>query len=93
MSNGIDGNQAELLSEPISIFEVVHAMENAPLDRAPGDDGIPAETWKHFTRFAPLLARDFNSWLDQESLPQSVNMGIITLLYKTKTMKSTREDT
>ena len=74
-----------MCDEPISEQEVSAAVSSLNMGSSPGKDGLPAEFYKVFW---PQLKKYFieciEHSLSSESLPNSQNLAVITLLHKGK---------
>ena len=73
----------DYLDAPFSIQEVKDAIPNSKLNKAPGDDRIPFEFFKHATeKFVCLLTAEFNRIFESASVPEAFQKSIIFPLHK-----------
>ena len=72
------------LNSEITQKEINEAIDNMDNNKSPGDDGLPAEFYKHFkTQLAPILTTLYNTIIETEhNLPHSMTNAIITLIPK-----------
>jgi len=82
LSRRLTEEDSQDLEKRITAEEVREAIRSAPRDKSPGNDGLPAEFWHSQQQLAPHLADLFNEWLEAEEIPEEINTGIITLLFK-----------
>ena len=63
--------------------EVLEALKQVGLNKAPGLDGLPYELYLRMSHiFVPILTDVFNHWFDQGGIPGHITKGVITLLKK-----------
>uniref|UniRef100_A0A8D0HFE3 Reverse transcriptase domain-containing protein n=1 Tax=Sphenodon punctatus TaxID=8508 RepID=A0A8D0HFE3_SPHPU len=75
--------QAEYLNKAIEPEEIKEAIKQMPNNKTAGPDGFPVEFYKTFlVSLNPLLARVYNSFLKQQTLPQSFYEANIMLCPK-----------
>ena len=67
---------------PISAAEVARAISEAPANKAPGPDGLPADLLKKLPKIEVPLADLYNEWLQAGEIPQRAKEGTVTLLFK-----------
>jgi hypothetical protein len=81
--------ERQFCDEPIKLEELDAAIKKLPSGKAPGIDGLPAEC---FCQFWNLQRCDFLAVLNESfasgSLPETMQMSIVTLIFK----KNSRQD-
>lgn len=75
-------SQSTILDNPISEKEIEEALKSLPNGKTPGPDGIPVEFWKTFKTMIPSLKDLFQYWYDNNAIPDHVQEGTITLIFK-----------
>jgi len=74
---------------PITTDEVEHTSAYLPLGKSPGPDRIPNKFYRVFARVvSPILTKVYNESKEHGHLPDTLNQGIISVMYK----KKSRED-
>lgn len=80
----LDEETKEYLEIPISLDEVVKAIENLNPGKSPGPDGLTAAFYKKFkNEIAPVLQMVFNEAYDLDVLPPSFSTSHTVLIPKT----------
>ena len=73
----------EELSDPITEDEGVKAIKSTRGGKAPGQDGIPAELWRHGgIQLRKELVKLSNACWSNECIPQDFNDAVIITIYK-----------
>ena len=81
----ISQNEKEILDQFISNDEILQAIKQLNSNKSPGKDGLTAEFYKTFdTDLVMNLNELYNNILLTGNATESMNMGIITLIYKNK---------
>ena len=77
-------NEHFRLSEvEISLEEVFNAINSQRNNKSPGNDGLTAEFYEHFSNeVAPILLEVYNSWKQLGIIGISSRKGIISVIYK-----------
>lgn len=79
----IDPNIKNNLDEPIQRQEIVTCLKLMQNNKALGMDGFPLDFYKKFSHLlAPLLLDMFNDFLQQGSLPPTLNQASVSLILK-----------
>lgn len=79
----IDTNTARQMDSPLSLEEVLNAINAMQSNKTPGPDGFPISFFKTFNgKLAPLLLSVFNESLESDSLPPTLIQATIALLLK-----------
>jgi Endonuclease/Exonuclease/phosphatase family./Reverse transcriptase (RNA-dependent DNA polymerase). len=74
---------------PLTVYEIIQAIQHLRLNTSPGIDGITNEFYKqNIEEMAPILLDIYEDWFKKGELGNSQKMGIICLIYK----KGDRED-
>jgi hypothetical protein len=83
--------ERQFCDEPIKLEELDAAVKKLPSGKAPGIDGLP---FNFFCHFWDLLRCDFLAVLNESfasgSLPETMQMSIITLIFKKKSRQDIR---
>ena len=67
----------------ISLEEVFNAINSQRNNKSPGNDGLTAEFYEHFSNeVAPILLEVYNSWKQLGIIGISSRKGIISVIYK-----------
>ena len=75
--------QAASCYGPLSVAEVLTALNGMSRNKTPGSDGLPVEFYIKFWHVIDSdLTEVFNNAYDSESLSKSQKLGLITLLFK-----------
>ncbi len=75
----------EYCDKPLTLQEVISAIEHLKTNKSPGTDGITSEFYNAFSKqFAPFLLGLFLECIGNESLPPTLTQGLITLIPKPK---------
>lgn len=81
----INADEKSFCDGPILIQEIVDSIANLKNNKSPGNDGITAEFYKMFVKQVSLfLYKVYLESINVESLPQTLNQGLITLIPKPK---------
>ncbi len=73
VDKGINVDDKEWCDTPLSLEEVVQAIEGLNKNKSPGSDGIPAELYQTFKdQLAPLLLQLYNSIELEQATPDSL---------------------
>ena len=79
----ISNEHFKLCETALSIVEVLNAINSQKNNKSPGNDGITAEFYKHFSNeMAPILLEVYNSWKQIGTIGISSRTGIISVIYK-----------
>ena len=69
----------------LSREHVLHAINQMPLHKTPGDDGFPTEFYRAYgTLLAPLLAEMYEDCLEAEEMHPHMRRATVSLIYKAK---------
>ena len=72
-----------LCEAEISLDEIIEAINSQKNNKSPGNDGLTAEFYKHFSSdIAPMLLDVYNSWTELGIMGISSRTGIISVIYK-----------
>ena len=75
--------QAASCDGPLSVAEVLTALNGISRNKTPGSDGLPVEFYIEFWHvIGSDLTEVFNNAYDSDSLSKSQKLGLITLLFK-----------
>lgn len=75
-----EGQRAQL-EAPLTVEELQEAASVFPNCKAPGEDGIPMEVYKHYSgELLPRLLKVFDGAREREALPPSMSKAKIVLL-------------
>ena len=67
----------------ISLYEIIKSINFEANNKCPGDDGLTAELYKHFSNeVAPILLDVYNSWGKLGIMDLTSRTGIISVIYK-----------
>ena len=67
----------------ISLDEIIEAINSQQNNKSPGNDGLTAEFYKHFSNeLAPILLEVYDSWKQLGIIGISSRTGIILVIYK-----------
>ena len=81
------------LNENFSEEEIAAAIDAIEGKKSPGMDGLPIEFYKTFKlKMVPILKRVYECIFEQSNMPQSMRYGVITLLYKNKGSRLSKEN-
>ena len=84
----ISNEYFKLCETELSIGEVLNAINSQKNNKSPGNDGITAEFYKHFSNeMAPILLEIYNSWKQLGTIGISSRTGIISVIYKKRQQK------
>uniref|UniRef100_A0A3B5QY84 Reverse transcriptase domain-containing protein n=1 Tax=Xiphophorus maculatus TaxID=8083 RepID=A0A3B5QY84_XIPMA len=83
LTNKLTHTEKSRLDQEITINEITEALISMKNNKTPGLDGLPKEFYTTFWESlkAPLL-QVYREALSEEKLPNSMNQGMISLLYK-----------
>ncbi len=69
----------------ISIEEIKEAIKQTKPNKSPGSDGLTHEFYKTFIEvLAPILWKLYKSMEERGEVPETMSLGVITIMYKTK---------
>ena len=72
-----------LCEAEISLDETINAINSQRNNKSPGNDGLTAEFYKHFSNdIAPMLLDLYNSWNKLGIMGTSSKTGVISIIYK-----------
>ena len=72
-----------LCEAEISLDEIIEAINSQQNNKCPGNDGLTAEFYKHFSNeLAPILLEVYDSWKQVGIIGISSRTGIISVIYK-----------
>lgn len=84
-TKSIDTDLKESCDKPLTLQEVISAIDHLKLNKSPGIDGITSECYKTFSKqLAPFLLGLFSECINNESLPPTLTQGLIVLIPKPK---------
>lgn len=84
----ISENEKKACDEDITNVEIRDAIANSQLNKSPGSDGLPNEFYKTFVDIlAPILLRVYKFMEKEQVVPESMSMGVVTILYKKRGSK------
>ena len=73
----------DLCEADIPLDEIYKAIDSQKNSKSPGNDGLTAEFYKHFSKdLAPILLEVYNSWKQLGIIGISSRTGIISVIYK-----------
>ena len=79
----ISNEHFQLCETGLSLEEVLNAINSQKNNKSPGNDGITAEFYKHFSNeMAPILLEVFSCWKQIGTIGISSRTGIISVIYK-----------
>ena len=79
----ISNEHFRLCEAEISLDEILNAINSQKNNKSPGNDGITAEFYKHFSNeIAPILLEVYDSWKQPGIIGISSKAGIISVIYK-----------
>lgn len=88
----LNSDQSKSLNEKISYKECMNILKSMPNNKAPGPDGIPVEFYKQFfPLIGHIFVRMINGCMNQKTLPNEFNHGLITLIPKTNNQTELKE--
>ena len=77
------GNEDFVLDTPFTTEEIDHVLHNLKRGKAPGHDQVQPEHLKYGgTALSIWIKQVANAIIELESIPRSLKLGIVTLLYK-----------
>ena len=83
--NKLTENEKEDLNQLINNDEILNAIQQLNNNKSPGLDGLTAEFYKIFRYdIVDNLNEIFNNILLMKYIPESMTLGVITLIYKNK---------
>ena len=86
LHNELSDSDRELLGSPISIPDIQKAIKDMSLNKTPGDDGLPLETYdENWEIMGNDLLTLYETILDTGCLSASQRRAIIILIPKTTT--------
>ncbi len=75
--------QAERFEQPLTLRELLKALNLMPNNKSPGPDDFPANFYKYFWNvLSPVFYRSISEIKQQSKLPSEMNTTTITLLLK-----------
>lgn len=75
--------ESSLADSPLSLADILQAIENLKPNKTPGLDGLPSEFFQQFKDLlAPLLLAFWEESFFHKALPCSINACVIKLLHK-----------
>ena len=79
----IDNDQRDICDKQITLEEVSSAIQQLKLNKSPGTDGLTSEFYKTFAdNLAPFLHGVFTESIHNQTLPPTLNQGLLTLIHK-----------
>ena len=79
----IDNDQRDICDKQITLEEVSSAIQQLKLNKSPGTDGLTSEFYKTFAdNLAPFLHGVFTKSIHNQTLPPTLNQGLLTLIPK-----------
>lgn len=89
----ISETEKEGCDQDIRIGEIKEAISELKGNKSPGSDGLPSDFFKSFVNeLAPILLDLYREIEKEETVPRSMSMGIITLVFKQKGSKECLEN-
>ena len=83
LNKKISNEHFRLCEADISLEEILNAINSQKNNISPGNDGLTAEFYKHFSNgIAPILLEVYNSWKQLGIISISSRTGIISVIYK-----------
>uniref|UniRef100_A0A3B3UGI5 Reverse transcriptase domain-containing protein n=1 Tax=Poecilia latipinna TaxID=48699 RepID=A0A3B3UGI5_9TELE len=83
LTNKLTENERESLDQEITVDEITKAMQSMQSNKAPGLDGLPKEFYVTFWEILKEhLLQVYKEAFKKGILPNTMNQGMITLLYK-----------
>ena len=75
----ISNEHFNLCEAEISLDEIIKSINSETNNKPPGNDGITAEFYRHFTiELVPVLLDVYDSWGEESHLPSGSYLGQIT---------------
>lgn len=72
-------DQVRMLDKPIALEELFCTLNQIPNNKAPGPDGVPAGSYKHFwTTLFPLFIRMTDKFMITSRIPPTTNTVVKT---------------
>ena len=82
-SRKISNQNFNLCDAEIFLDKIIEAINFQKNNKSPGNDGLTAEFYKHFSSdIAPMLLDVYNSWTELGIMGISSRTGIISVIYK-----------
>ena len=82
-SRKISKEHFKLCEAEISLDEITKAINSQKNNKSPGNDGLTAEFYKHFSNeLYPILSEVYDSWKQLGIIGISSGTGIISVIYK-----------
>lgn len=81
----VSTEDAEMCDADFTLAEIEAAILGLNLNKSPGSDGLTAEFYREFRDIlAPLMLRVYVCMEEKRVVPESLAMGVLTMLYKGK---------
>ncbi len=81
----LDEDEKNRCERDIDIEEIKSAINQTKKNKSPGSDGLTHEFYKTFIgTLAPVLLKVYKSMEERREVPESMGLGVITILYKNK---------
>ncbi|XDV53672.1 hypothetical protein PO909_022110 [Leuciscus waleckii] len=81
----LDEDEKNMCERDIDIEEIKSAINQTKKNKSPGSDGLTHEFYKTFIgTLAPILLKVYKSMEERREVPESMGLGVITILYKNK---------
>lgn len=85
LSATLNEEEKNMHEHEISIEEIKEAIKQTKPNKSPGSDGLTHEFYKTFIDIlAPILWKLYRSMEEKKEMPESMGLGIITILYKNR---------
>ena len=79
----ISNEHFNLCEAEISLDEIIKSINSETNNKPPGNDGLTAEFYKHFSNeLAPVLLDVYDSWGKLDTMGVTYRTGIISAIYK-----------
>lgn len=89
----LEEDEREMCDKEICEEEIEEAIKQAKPNKSPGSDGLTHEFYKTFREFlAPILCKLYKHMEERREMPESMGLGMITILYKNKGSKMKLEN-
>ncbi len=85
VSARLSESEKNICERDIGIEEIKEAIKQTKKNKSPGSDGLTHEFYQTFVEtVAPILWKVYRSMEESGVMPESMGLGVITILYKNK---------
>ena len=93
IQNKISGEDKDWCDSQLTEKEIEAAMNNLNKNKSPGTDGLSGEFYEAFKdSLAPILFRIYNNMQSRNCTPETLTLGLITIIYKNRGDRSLLEN-